>query len=100
MEAIYTGLHQTPEMIAQAAIQEDVDVVCISSLSGAHGEIFPEVLRLLKEKNAGDIAVLGGGIIPENDAKKLLAAGVRAVFGSGAPLSEIVTCINALRRTR
>jgi len=69
-EVIYTGLHQTPEMIAEAAVQEDVDAVGLSILSGAHMTLFPEVMRLLKERGAGDIAVFGGGIIPEDDAKK------------------------------
>src|SRR5271155_12363 len=70
-EVIYTGLHQTPEMIAEAAVQEDVDAVGLSILSGAHMTLFPEVMRLLKERDAADIAVFGGGIIPEDDAKKL-----------------------------
>src|SRR5580692_242687 len=65
MEVIYTGLHQTPEMIVNAAIQEDVDVICISILSGAHNRVFPEILNLLKERGAGDIPVVGGGIIPD-----------------------------------
>jgi methylmalonyl-CoA mutase C-terminal domain/subunit len=74
-EVIYTGLHQTPEMIAEAAVQEDVDAVGLSILSGAHMTLFPEVMRLLKERGAGDIAVFGGGIIPEDDAKKIARVG-------------------------
>jgi methylmalonyl-CoA mutase, C-terminal domain len=90
MEVIYTGLHQTPEMIAEAAVQEDVDAVGLSILSGAHMTLFPEVMRLLKERGAGDIAVFGGGIIPEDDAKKLRALGVKEVFTPGASTEDIV----------
>src|SRR5262245_6459847 len=80
MEVIYTRLHQTPEMIVNSAIQEDVKVICISILSGAHHQVFPEMMRLLKEKNALDIHVLGGGIIPETDIPALLKMGVKAIF--------------------
>ncbi len=90
MEVIYTGLRQTPEDIAEAAIQEDVDAIGLSCLSGAHMALFPEVVRLLKRKNAGDIVVAGGGIIPDEDVPKLKRAGIRAVFGPGTPLTEIV----------
>ena len=76
-EVIYTGLHQTPEMIAEAAVQEDVDAVGLSILSGAHMTLFPEVMRLLKESGADDVAVFGGGIIPEEDAGKLKQMGVK-----------------------
>lgn len=96
MEVIYTGLHQTPEMIVNSAIQEDVDVVCVSILSGAHNRIFPDILKLLKEKNASDIPILGGGIIPEKDIEALKKAGVKAIFTSGSPLAEIVDFIKAL----
>jgi len=89
-EVIYTGLHQTPEMIAEAAVQEDVDAVGLSILSGAHMTLFPEVMRLLKERGAGDIAVFGGGIIPEDDAKKLRGLGVKEVFTPGASTEDIV----------
>src|SRR5436305_10846761 len=75
-EVIYTGLHQTPEMIAEAAVQEDVDAVGLSILSGAHMTLFPEVLRLLKDKGIGDVTIFGGGIIPDDDAAKLKQAGV------------------------
>ena len=90
VEVIYTGLHQTPEMIAEAAVQEDVDAVGLSILSGAHMTLFPEVMRLLKERGAGDIALFGGGIIPEDDAKKLREMGVKEVFTPGASTEDIV----------
>jgi len=89
-EVIYTGLHQTPEMIAEAALQEDVDAVGLSVLSGAHMTLFPEVIRLLKDKGAADVTVFGGGIIPAEDAKKLKEIGVRQVFTPGASTEEIV----------
>jgi len=90
MEVIYTGLRQTPEDIVEAAIQEDVDAIGLSCLSGAHMSLFPEVVKLLKKRKAGDIVVVGGGIIPEEDIPKLKKAGVRNVFGPGTPLREIV----------
>ncbi len=89
-EVIYTGLHQTPEMIVETAIQEDVDVVGLSILSGAHMTIFPRVLQLLKEKGASDILVIGGGIIPKEDMAELQKMGVGRLFGPGTPTSEIV----------
>lgn len=89
-EVIYTGLHQTPEMIAETAVQEDADAVGLSVLSGAHLTLFPEVIRLLKEKGAGDVAVFGGGIIPDDDATKLKEAGVRQIFTPGASTEDIV----------
>ncbi len=89
-EVIYTGLHQTPEMIAEAAIQEDVDAVGLSILSGAHMTLFPEVIRLLKEKGAGDILVFGGGIIPNEDMEELYKIGCGRLFGPGTPTQEIV----------
>jgi len=90
MEVIYTGLRQTPEDIAEAAIQEDVDAIGLSCLSGAHMTLFPEVVRILRKRRAKDIVVAGGGIIPEEDVPKLRKAGVKAVFGPGTPLTEIV----------
>ena len=96
MEVIYTGLHQTPEMIVNSAVQEDVEVICVSILSGAHGKVFPEILKGLKEKQAADIAVVGGGIIPDADIPALKAAGVNAVFGPGSALRDIVTHLEAL----
>jgi methylmalonyl-CoA mutase, C-terminal domain len=89
-EVIYTGLHQTPEMIAEAAVQEDADAVGLSVLSGAHMTLFPEVMRLLKERGAGEVAVFGGGIIPDEDADKLKALGVRQIFTPGASPEDIV----------
>ena len=96
MEVIYTGLHQTPEMIVSSAVQEDVDVICISILSGAHNRIFPEVIRLLEENKAEDIPVLGGGIIPDKDIPELKKMGVKEIFTSGASLEEIKKYILAL----
>ena len=89
-EVIYTGLHQTPEMIAEAVVQEDADAVGLSVLSGAHMTLFPEVMRQLKERGAGDVAVFGGGIIPDDDAKKLREVGVREIFTPGASTEDIV----------
>ena len=92
-EVIYTGLHQTPEMIADAAIQEDVDIVSISVLSGAHMTIFPRILELLRERGAGDMHVIGGGIIPAQDARQLVEMGVGAVFGPGTPTTDPIRYI-------
>ena len=89
-EVIYTGLHQTPEMIAEAALQEDVAAVGLSILSGAHMTLFPDVVRLLKEKGAGDILVFGGGIIPDEDKQTLEELGVGRLFGPGTEIREIV----------
>ncbi len=88
-EVIYTGLHQTPEMIASAAIQEDVDCVGLSIMSGAHNTLFPAVVDELRKRGAGDMVVFGGGIIPEEDAKKLKAGGVSAIFTPGTELKTI-----------
>ena len=90
MEVIYTGLRQSPEDIVEAAIQEDVDAIGLSCLSGAHMTLFPEVVRLLRKRKVTDIVVAGGGIIPEEDVRKLRKAGIRAVFGPGTPLRDIV----------
>ena len=89
-EVVYTGLHQTPEMIAEAAVQEDVDAVGLSILSGAHMTLFPEVIKLLKQRGAGDVAVFGGGIIPDDDATRLKQLGVREIFTPGASTEDIV----------
>ena len=89
-EVIYTGLHQTPEMIAEAAVQEDADAVGLSVLSGAHMTLFPEVMRQLKERGAGDVVVFGGGIIPDDDAVKLRDQGVKQIFTPGASTEDIV----------
>jgi methylmalonyl-CoA mutase C-terminal domain/subunit len=93
MEVVYTGLHQTPEQIVQAAIQEDVDVVALSILSGAHMTLFPRVLELLREKGADHVLVTGGGIIPAEDIEKLQEMGVGRLFGPGTPTSEVVEYI-------
>ncbi len=93
-EVIYTGLHQTPEMIAEAAVQEDVDAVGLSILSGAHMTLFPEVIRLLKEKGADDVTIFGGGIIPDEDARKLAEMGVKAIFTPGATTEDIVKWVH------
>jgi methylmalonyl-CoA mutase C-terminal domain/subunit len=89
-EVIYTGCHQSPEQIAAAAIQEDVDLVGLSCLSGAHRYLFPRVVELLREQGADDIIVIGGGIIPDQDFAPLTAAGIKAIFTPGAKLDAIV----------
>lgn len=89
-EVIYTGLHQTPEMIVNTAIQEDVDAIGISILSGAHNTLFPAILKLLKKKGMKNVLVFGGGIIPEEDAKKLKKIGVKEIFTPGTTIEEIV----------
>jgi methylmalonyl-CoA mutase, C-terminal domain len=94
MEVIYTGLHQTPEMIATAAVQEDVDVVGLSILSGAHMTLIPRVLDLLRDEGRDDILVTGGGIIPREDMDALEARGTGRLFGPGTPTSELVEYIH------
>jgi methylmalonyl-CoA mutase C-terminal domain/subunit len=94
MEVIYTGLHQTAEMIVETAIQEDVDVIGLSLLSGAHMTLFTDVTKLLKEKNIEDIIVLGGGIIPKQDVPKLKKEGISRVFGPGTHTEDIIEFIN------
>ncbi len=96
MEVIYTGLRQTPEMIVDAALQEDVDVVGLSILSGAHGSLIPRVMRLLKERGLEKVRVLVGGIIPEADIPDLKAAGVAEVFGPGTPTADVVNAIQRM----
>ena len=93
MEVIYTGLHQTPEMIATAAIQEDVDVVGLSILSGAHMTLFPRVRELLNEQDRDDILITGGGIIPREDMEELQRRGIGKLFGPGTPTGELVEYI-------
>jgi methylmalonyl-CoA mutase C-terminal domain/subunit len=93
MEVIYTGLHQTPEMIATAAVQEDADVVGLSILSGAHMTLFPRVVELLREQGRDDILITGGGIIPKEDMEALEARGVAKLFGPGTPTSDLVDYI-------
>ena len=94
-EVVYTGLHQTPEMIAAAAVQEDVDAVGLSIMSGAHNTLFPAVIDALKAKGADDVVVFGGGIIPDEDVARLEAAGVKAIFGPGTSLKSIADWVRA-----
>jgi methylmalonyl-CoA mutase, C-terminal domain len=93
-EVIYTGCHQTPEQIVSAVIQEDVDLLGLSCLSGAHRYLYPAVTKLIKDKGADDVTVIGGGIIPEQDFKLLYDAGLKAIFVPGATLESIVEWIN------
>jgi methylmalonyl-CoA mutase C-terminal domain/subunit len=93
-EVIYTGLHQTPEMVVSTAIQEDVDAVSLSILSGAHNYLFPRVLELLREKGAGDVAVFGGGIIPPGDRERLLSQGVLEIFTPGTSTQQVIDFVN------
>jgi methylmalonyl-CoA mutase C-terminal domain/subunit len=95
MEVIYTGLHQTPEMIVNAAVQEDVDVIAMSILSGAHMTLFPRVLEMLRAEGADHILLTGGGIIPEEDVQALEAQGVGKLFGPGTPTAAAVEYIRA-----
>ena len=93
MEVIYTGLHQTAEMVVQTAIQEDVDVIGLSLLSGAHMTLFTDIAELLKERGMGDVLVVGGGIIPEEDVPRLKESGIKGIFGPGNSMDEIITFI-------
>ena len=92
-EVIYTGCHQTPAQIAASAIREDVDLVGLSCLSGDHRDLFPQVVNLLREQDANNIAVIGGGIIPEQDFQMLLGTGIKAIFTSGVSLNSVVDWI-------
>ena len=94
MEVIYTGLRQTPEMVVSAAIQEDVDVIGISILSGAHMTVFPKIISLLKEKGINDVLITGGGIIPDTDMQRLNSMGIGRLFPPGTDTSEIISYIN------
>jgi methylmalonyl-CoA mutase C-terminal domain/subunit len=98
MEVIYTGLHQTPEQVVSTAIQEDVQAIGLSILSGAHNTLFRRVREVLDEQGAKDIVLFGGGIIPDEDVPALHAAGVRALFTPGAPMHDIVDFVKSLRR--
>ena len=93
MEVVYTGLRQTPTQIVEAAVQEDVDVIAMSILSGAHDYLFPKVMELLKEKGVNDMLVLGGGIIPDEDIPALKEAGITEVFGPGTTTTDIISYI-------
>ena len=92
-EVIYTGLRQTPEQIAEAALQEDVNVVAMSILSGAHGHLFPKVVNLVREKGMTDVLIIGGGVIPDSDIPALKEAGIAEVFTPGTPTTDVVTFI-------
>lgn len=94
MEVIYTGLRQTPEQIVAAAIQEDVDVVSMSILSGAHNHLFPKVVNLLREEGVDDMLIIGGGVIPEEDIPSLKECGVEAIFTPGTSTTEVIEYIN------
>jgi len=96
-EVIYTGIRQTPEAIVKTAIQEDVNFVGLSLLSGAHNELFPKIVNLLREKGAGDIIVFGGGVIPESDIPSLKEKGIRAIFTPGTPIKDITDFIEAVK---
>ena len=100
MEVVYTGLRQTPEMIVQTAIQEDADVVGLSSLSGVHNYFFPRVAELLREKGLNDVLLVGGGIIPVEDYEGLKKAGMAGIFGPGTPTTEIVDFIQSNVKAR
>lgn len=99
-EVIYTGLHQTPEMIVAAAIQEDVDAILLSILSGAHNFLFPEVIRQLKDAGVTDIPLIGGGIIPEDDIKQLKGSGVLEIFGPGTSTQDIIKFVGEKIKSR
>ena len=94
-EVIYTGLRQTPEQIVEAALSEDVNVVALSLLSGAHNTLFPKIVEMLKEKGMGDVLVVGGGVIPDADIPGLKEAGVSAVFTPGTPTADVIEFIKA-----
>ena len=95
MEVIYTGLRQTPEMVVQAALQEDVDAIGVSILSGAHNSVFPKIITLMNEKGLHDVLLTGGGIIPDADAETLNSLGVAKLFPPGTPTTEIAEYINS-----
>ena len=95
MEVIYTGLRQTPEQIVAAAVQEDVDVVAMSILSGAHNHLFPRVVKLLKDEGVDDMLILGGGVIPEDDIPSLIESGIEAIFTPGTPTKDVIDFINS-----
>ena len=93
MEVVYTGLRQTPQQIVEAAVQEDVDVIALSILSGAHDYLFPRIMELLKEKGVDDVLVLGGGIVPDEDIPALKECGIAEIFGPGTDTEEIINYI-------
>ncbi len=100
MEVIYTGLRQTPEAIFQTCVQEDADVLCLSSLSGAHDYLFPRVAEIFKQKGVDDVLIMGGGIIPEEDVQKMKESGIEGIFGPGTRTDQIVEFIKANLKKR
>ena len=100
MEVIYTGIRQTPEMIAEAALQEDVDAVGLSSLSGAHMTLFPRVVDEVRARGLDDVVIFGGGVIPNEDHSRLKEAGIKEIFGPGTPTSTIIDYIRATARPK
>ncbi len=100
VEIIYTGLHQTPEQVVATAIQEDVQAIGLSIHSGAHNTLFPRILHLLREQGAADIALFGGGIIPDEDVPRLKAAGVQMLFRPATPMQEIVNFVKGIHAER
>ncbi len=99
-EVIYTGLHQTPEMIVQTAIDEDVDAIGVSILSGAHNTIFPEIIRLMKNAGLDDVILFGGGIIPDDNIPKLKEMGVKEIFTPGTSLKDIVSFVDKVMKEK
>jgi len=100
MEVIYTGLRQTPEQIVETALQEDVDVIGLSILSGAHTTLFPRIMKLIKEKNLNDVVVFAGGIIPEEDVPEMKKLGIKEIFGPGTPTETLVKYVKETVRKR
>ncbi len=100
MEVIYTGIRQTPKMIVEAALEEDVDVIGLSILSGAHVDLFPQIFEELGSNDMGDVPIIAGGIIPESDRSALESLGVRAIYGPGTPTSQIIECVRQVASER
>ena len=100
MEVIYTGLRQTPKMIVEAALEEDVDVIGLSILSGAHVDLFPQIFEELGSNDMSDVPIIAGGIIPESDRSALESLGVRAIYGPGTPTSQIIECVRQVASER
>ena len=100
MEVIYTGIRQTPKMIVEAALEEDVDVIGLSILSGAHVDLFPQIFEELGSSDMEDVPIIAGGIIPESDRSALESLGVRAIYGPGTPTSQIIECVRQLASER
>ena len=100
MEVIYTGIRQTPKMIVEAALEEDVDVIGLSILSGAHVDLFPQIFEELEYNDMDDVPIIAGGIIPESDRSALESLGVRAIYGPGTPTSQIIECVRQVASER